>query len=79
MRAGQLITSGSTGYLMVATGVGATVRDAQTEAYALARRVIVPNLRYRTDIGDGFLVSGQATLRELGYLGERPSRMPHTY
>jgi phosphoribosylamine--glycine ligase len=69
MRDGQLITSGSTGYLMVATGVGATVREAQAEAYALARRVIVPNLRYRTDIGDGFVVSGQATLRELGYLG----------
>jgi phosphoribosylamine--glycine ligase len=70
MRDGQLITSGSTGYLMVATGAGATVREAQAEAYALARRVIVPNLRYRTDIGDGFLSSGQATLRALGHLDE---------
>lgn len=68
MRDGQLITSGSTGCLMVATGTGTTVRDAQAEAYALARRVIVPNLRYRTDIGDAFVVSGAATLRELGYL-----------
>lgn len=68
MKNGQLVASGSTGYLMVATGVGASVREAQAGAYALARRVIVPNLRYRSDIGDAFLASGQATLRELGYL-----------
>jgi phosphoribosylamine--glycine ligase len=68
MRDGQLVTSGSIGYLMVATGTGRTVRDAQAQAYALARRVIVPNLRYRTDIGDTFVATGHATLRELGYL-----------
>jgi len=68
MRDGQLIASGAVGYLMVATGVGSTVRDAQADAYAIARRVIVPNLRYRTDIGDAFVASGQLTLRSLGYL-----------
>jgi phosphoribosylamine--glycine ligase len=68
MREGQLVTSGSIGYLMVATGTGRTVREAQAQAYALARRVIVPNLRYRTDIGDAFMATGYATLRELGYL-----------
>jgi phosphoribosylamine--glycine ligase len=68
MRDGQLIASGAVGYLMVATGVGSTVREAQADAYAIARRVIVPNLRYRTDIGDAFLASGQLTLRSLGYL-----------
>jgi phosphoribosylamine--glycine ligase len=68
MRGGQLVTSGSIGYLMVATGTGLSVREAQAEAYGLARRVIVPNLRYRTDIGDAFVSTGQATLRALGYL-----------
>ena len=68
MREGQLVTSGSIGYLMVATGTGRTVRDAQAEAYALARRVIVPNIRYRTDIGDAFAATGYGTLRALGYL-----------
>lgn len=68
MRDGQLIASGSVGYLMVATGVGSTVREAQADAYAIARRVIVPNLRYRTDIGDEFSASGHTTLRSLGYL-----------
>jgi phosphoribosylamine--glycine ligase len=65
---GQLVASGIVGYLMVANGVGASVRDAQREAYALAQKVFVPNLRYRTDIGDAFIESGHATLRRLGYL-----------
>jgi phosphoribosylamine--glycine ligase len=68
MRDGQLVASGAVGYLMVATGVGSTVREAQADAYAIARRVIVPNMRYRTDIGDAFLATGQLTLRSLGYL-----------
>jgi phosphoribosylamine--glycine ligase len=64
---GKLVTSGITGYLGVATGTGATVADAQRQAYALARRIYVPNLRYRVDIGDAFRDRGQALLRELGY------------
>ncbi|HEX7476706.1 MAG TPA: hypothetical protein VF331_02765 [Polyangiales bacterium] len=65
---GQLVASGVVGYLMVATGNGATVQEAQASAYQLASRVLVPNLRYRTDIGDGFLKTGRATLQRLGYL-----------
>jgi phosphoribosylamine--glycine ligase len=67
---GQLVTSGITGYVLVATGRGASVADAQAEAYALARRVYVPNLRYRNDIGQAFREHGQARLRELGHLTE---------
>src|SRR5687768_4980409 len=58
---GQLVTSGVIGYTMVATGVGRTVEDAQREAYALAKRVYVPNMRYRNDIGAAFLREGQRT------------------
>jgi len=65
---GRLVTSGVIGYTMVATGVGSTVAEAKREAYALARRVYVPNLRYRNDIGDSFVRSGERRLRELGYL-----------
>ena len=65
---GQLVTSGVCGYLMVATGTGATVRDAQRSAYALAARVHVPNLRYRNDIGDAFAREGLAALQRLGYM-----------
>jgi phosphoribosylamine--glycine ligase len=64
---GQLIASGRVGYLMVATGAGASVEAAQQQAYSLARKVYVPNLRYRTDIGDGFIATGRDTLSTLGY------------
>lgn len=67
---GLLVTSGSVGYVMVAAGTGATVPEAQHAAYSLARRVHVPNVRYRTDIGDRFVREDEATLRALGWLGD---------
>lgn len=40
-------------YLMVVTGTGATVREAQKKAYSATKEVETPsNLMYRTDIGD---------------------------
>lgn len=65
---GQLVTSGITGYIGVATGAGPTVEAAQREAYARARRIYVPNLRYRNDIGNHFRDHGRAQLQRLGYL-----------
>jgi phosphoribosylamine--glycine ligase len=65
---GQLVASGSIGYLMVATGAGATVEAAQQSAYDAARMVAVPNLRYRKDIGASFLAHGRTRLRALGFL-----------
>jgi phosphoribosylamine--glycine ligase len=67
-RDGVLLTSGMIGYLMVATGIGETAERAQEQAYALARKVVVPNLRYRTDIGDKFRRHDRAMLQALGYL-----------
>jgi phosphoribosylamine---glycine ligase len=64
----QLVASGITGYLMVATGRGTSVREAQERAYALAAKVYAPNLRYRTDIGTRQRDGGLSKLRELGYL-----------
>jgi phosphoribosylamine--glycine ligase len=66
---GQLVTSGCTGYVGVATGTGATVQDASEAAYRLARKVVVPNLRYRTDIGERVRLHDLARLRQLGWLG----------
>ena len=50
--AGRLVTSGLYGWTAVVTGTGPSVAEARTAAYARARRVRAPNLRYRLDIGD---------------------------
>jgi phosphoribosylamine--glycine ligase len=70
LEGGQLVTSGSVGYVMVATGTGRTVPEAQRAAYQLARRVHVPNVRYRTDIGERFVREDEAVLQRLGWLPE---------
>jgi phosphoribosylamine--glycine ligase len=66
---GQLVTSGCTGYVGVATGTGTTAGDACEAAYRVARQVVVPNLRYRTDIGERVRLHDLQRLRQLGWLG----------
>lgn len=66
----QLVTSGATGYVGVATGTGRSVGAANRAALALARRVLVPNLRYRTDIGARLAGGKLAQLRAWGWLGK---------
>ncbi len=66
---GQLVTSGCTGYVGVATGAGATVEGACEIAYRRARQVVVPNLRYRADIGERVRMHDLEQLRQLNCLG----------
>jgi phosphoribosylamine--glycine ligase len=65
---GQLVTSGLYGWTLVVTGVGPSVESAQARAYANAARVVVPNGRYRLDIGDRLIARDHERLRALGYL-----------
>ena len=65
---GQLVTSGMYGWTMVATAVADSISDASRKAGELADRIIVPNVRYRRDIG-AKLVDGEFALVEaLGLL-----------
>ncbi|MEO5702738.1 MAG: phosphoribosylglycinamide synthetase C domain-containing protein [Gammaproteobacteria bacterium] len=64
----QLITSGSVGYVMVVTGTGETVPAAQQQVYDRVRKVVVPNMRYRTDIGDKLVRHDLGQLKIMGYL-----------
>ena len=44
--------AGSSGYALIITGSGQTVEDARRETYNRVKNVIIPNLFYRTDIGE---------------------------
>ena len=44
--------SGSFGYAMVATGSASTMVDARKEAYNRVKNILIPNMFYRTDIGE---------------------------
>jgi phosphoribosylamine--glycine ligase len=59
----QLVTSGIYGWTMVVTGVAETIATAQQRANRLADRVLVPNVRYRRDIG-ARLIAGDYTRLE---------------
>lgn len=65
---GQLVTSGASGYVGVATGTGVTVAQANEEALRIARGVVVPNLRYRRDIGERVVREDLSALRAWGWL-----------
>jgi phosphoribosylamine--glycine ligase len=64
----QLVTSGQIGYVMVVTGRGASVHEARQRTYALVDKVIIPNLRYRRDIGEAYELRERDELIRLGWL-----------
>jgi phosphoribosylamine--glycine ligase len=70
---GQLVTSGMYGWTMVATAVADSIGQARCKANELADRVIVPNVRYRRDIGSALVEGDFAFVEALGLL-DRPSR-----
>jgi phosphoribosylamine---glycine ligase len=70
LKDGQLVTSGAYGWTMVVTGTGRTVQEARDNANQLADRVIIPNVRYRRDIGDRLASRDLARVIKLGLLDE---------
>ena len=65
---GEPVIAGASGYVLVATGRGEEVAAARCAAYDLIGRVVVPNGRYRADIGCRFVERDAPLLRALGYL-----------
>jgi phosphoribosylamine--glycine ligase len=68
MSDGHLVTSGSLGYVMVVTGTGKTIGEAQDAAYGRVRKIVIPNMRYRNDIGDRLREQDLAQLISWGFL-----------
>ena len=68
MRDGQLVTAGMIGYIMVVTGVADSIKTARETAYNRVRKVVIPNSRYRNDIGVRLIEHDMAELRRLGVI-----------
>ena len=66
----QLVTAGYQGWTMVVTGTGSTIAEAQADAYQLAQRVVIPNVRYRNDIGARLIAGDFAKVESMRLLGD---------
>lgn len=64
----EYVVSGSRGYVMCISGFGKTVRKARENAHALAKKVFVPKMFYRNDIGLKFIEKDRALLEKWGYI-----------
>ena len=64
----QLVTSGMTGNIATAVGAGSTIIAARQQAYQLANKVILPNVRYRQDIGAKLIAGDLQQLIDWGYV-----------
>ena len=65
---GALVTSGLYGWTMVVTGTAPTIAAATAQAYSRAKRVVIPNARYRLDIGRRLADGDYARVDALGLL-----------
>ncbi len=59
--------AGNSGYAAVVTGSGPTMQDARRETYNRVKNLIIPNMFYRTDIGERWQRDGDL-LQTWGYL-----------
>ena len=68
MKGGQMVTAGAFGWIMVVTGTGGTIAEAQQAALRRAAKVRTANLCYRTDIGAKLIAGDFAKVERLGLL-----------
>jgi phosphoribosylamine--glycine ligase len=49
---GQWVVAGTSGVILIVVGQGQTMKQAQAQVYSRIKNVLIPNMYYRTDIGD---------------------------
>jgi phosphoribosylamine--glycine ligase len=64
---GQWLVAGTSGVVLVVVGLGQTMKQAQAQAYARIKNIMVPSMYYRDDIGDRWSEDGDR-LHNWGYL-----------
>jgi phosphoribosylamine--glycine ligase len=48
----QWLVAGTSGVILIVVGLGQTMKQAQSQVYSRIKNVMIPNMYYRTDIGD---------------------------
>ena len=66
---GEWVVTGTSGVVLIVVGTGPTMRQAQTQAYNRIKNIMIPNMYYRTDIGDRWH-EDHDRLHSWGYLRE---------
>lgn len=61
------VLAGESGYALIITGSGPTVEEARKQAYSRIKNVMLPNMFYRTDIGERW-TDNSDRLQTWGYL-----------
>jgi phosphoribosylamine--glycine ligase len=64
---GQWLIAGTSGVILIVVGTGPTMRQAQSQVYSRIKNVLIPNMYYRTDIGDRWAEDSDR-LHSWGYL-----------
>lgn len=65
----EWLVTGSAGVALVVSGHGATMREARAQAYRRIENILIPNMYYRTDIGERWFEDSDK-LHTWGYLRE---------
>jgi phosphoribosylamine--glycine ligase len=65
----QWLVAGTSGVVLTVVGLGATMRQAKSAAYARLKNILIPNMYYRDDNGDRW-VEDSDRLHNWGYLRE---------
>ena len=66
---GEWVVTGDSGVVLIVCGTGPTMRQAQAQAYNRIKNIMIPNMYYRTDIGDRWH-EDHDRLHAWGYLRE---------
>jgi len=48
----QWLVAGTSGVILIVVGLSQTMKQAQAQVYSRIKNVLIPNMYYRTDIGD---------------------------
>lgn len=65
----EWVLTGSSGVALIVVGTGQTMKQAQLQAYSRIKNIMIPNMYYRTDIGDRWTEDSDK-LHNWGYLRE---------